>query len=198
MDVVGELDLRQYLVAGGGHPDRTANDGGLGDGGVEDSRRSKSVGQPLRGLEHASLAAGDVLAEEDGVLVFLEDLMKRAVDRCDQVDRLPLDRRFRLGDGGSGGDYACIHARARLVGVGCRLGLLDGSRQELDDFLIDLPLVRLGEEPVLDEVLLEPAQRVLLPPPLYLIPTAVEGVVVVGSVGVVAVGVRLDQSRALA
>ena len=88
------------------------------------------------------------------------------------------------------------HLRERHVGRrrGGRLGRLGGasSTSAFTSASIAL-LVGLGQEPLLDEVLLDAPQRVLLAPRLDLLRRAVGAVVVVGGVGEVAVGLALDE-----
>ena len=79
-----------------------------------------------------------------------------------------------------------------------RLGRLGGGVDLVLHLGLDALLVGLRQEPLLDEVLRDPAQRVLLAPRLHLLRRAVGAVVVVGGVGEVAVGLALDERRAVA
>ena len=80
------------------------------------------------------------------------------------------------------------------VGVGCVVGLGDRGGDCFADLLVDGRLGRLVEQTRLDEVLPEDGDRVLAPPQLDLFGGAVELVVVIGGVGVVAVGLGLDEA----
>jgi hypothetical protein len=131
-----------------------------------------------------------------GARVLLHDLVERQVDCGDHVHLVA--RRCRLD--GFGGrvvlDRVGIHPRERIGRVLCTLGdlyRLGYLRRDLGFYAF---LGLLIEEPLLDQILLENADRVASPPALHFLGGSVQLVVVVGRVGVVAVGVGLDERRA--
>ncbi len=73
-----DLDDRQQPVHG--HPDRTADDPGFGEGSVDDPVLSVLVLEACRDTEHAP-GLGDVLAEHDHAVVYLHRLIQREVER---------------------------------------------------------------------------------------------------------------------
>ena len=83
------------------------------------------------------------------------------------------------------------------VGVRCGLGPRDGVVDLGAHRRIDRLLLRLRQQPLLDEVRPQTPERVLLAPTLDLLGAAVGAVVVVGRVGEVAVGLALDERRPL-
>ena len=198
MDEVGELDLNDRFCAGCCHPDSQSDDECLGDRGVERPGGSEGIGESGRGLEHTALRIGHVLAECDRVLVEAHHVVERLVDGGDQVDlladRLPLDRLHRL----DGCDRRRINAAERIVGIRGALGPLGSGSDSARGLLVDGLLGGGVEKAVFYEVAAERWDRVLSPPLLDLFSGSIQLVVVVGRVGVVAVGLGLDEGGAFA
>jgi hypothetical protein len=121
-----------------------------------------------------------------------------AIDRGDQVDLLPGWCRLGSGDGRPWLDDSRVHMREGIVGGGGPLGVGDRLRQFLFDLTNQGLLVGFRQESFLDQVLLEGDHGVVATPFVDLLARAVEAVVVVGGVGVVAIGLRLDEAGAFA
>ena len=179
VDVVGKLDFGQHLKADGRHPNSAADDRRLGDRSVEAAVTTESLGEFRGGLEDPTLFTGDVLAEHDGVGMRLHDLVKGPVDRGDQIDLLPLRHGLNFGRCLLRLNHTGVDPAGRVVGVWRRLSLLNRKRQLIDDVLVELTLLFLGEQPVLDQVLPHKGHRIALLPMLNLIAASVESVVVV-------------------
>ncbi len=197
MDVVGELDLGDGVLAGGGHAHRGPHDQRLGQRAVEAAVRPVGLGEALGGLEHAPLGIGDVLAEHQRVGPVGEHLVERPVHRRDEVDGLADRLGLGLGGGLRGDDDPGVHVAVGIVRSGGRLRPLHRLRQLGGDLILQLVFHRLGEEACLDEVLLEDGERIVAAPLLHLLPAAVEPVVIVRGVGVVAVGAGFDEGGSL-
>ena len=84
MDEVGELDLGDRQQSVQGHPDRHADDPGLGQRGVHHAILTELVEEPLGDLEHAPSAA-DVFTEEDDTVIRGHLVVQRVADRRDDV-----------------------------------------------------------------------------------------------------------------
>ena len=117
-DVVEELNLDDRLQPSERHPDRAADDIGLGQRRVEDAIAAESPLEPMRRLEHATFAGnqrqrrlvtgiGDVLSEDDDARVMRHLVLQRGIDSRDH--RVGLALRFgsdenRLDVGSTSGE----------------------------------------------------------------------------------------------
>ena len=140
---------------------------------------------------------GDILAEQHGVFVLFEDLMECHVYGGDHVDRLAFRLCFRLGPWLANRNDAGVDTCHGLVRFRIGLCALDGIDENFDNRCVQLGLLRLGEKALLDQVLAHPGDRVLLAPRFDFLPGPIERVVVVGRMGVVAIGISLDERRSL-
>ena len=183
VDEVGELDLGDRAEPGEREADPDADDRRLGERRVEHPVGAELGGQPVGGAEHAA-ARTDVLAEHDHPLVAGEEVVLGLADR---VDHVPLGRQARQrrarrrratgwspapsGTPRSGPERAGEDLRVGVGRLGERLGLgpLGGLVDLRLHLGLDALLVGLGQEALLDEVLLDLPQRVLLPPGLHLL-----------------------------
>jgi hypothetical protein len=211
VDEVGELDLGDGPVAGQRQTDADADDRRLGQRRVHHAVVAERGGQAVGGPEDTPPGA-DVLTEDEDPLVGGHQLVlglahgvdDGALGRRTGHRRLGRARLRRIAD--ALGDAPERPQRAgedlgvggRRLGEGLGLGGLGRGVDLGPDLGLDAVLVGLGQQALLDEVLLHAPQRVLLPPGLDLLRRAVGAVVVVGRVGHVAVGLALDEGRPLA
>ena len=195
-----------------GGADGHADDGRLGQGHVDHPVLAELGDQPVGGLEHTAPVA-DVLPEDEDPFVGrhgapdgLADRVDEGPDRSVGLHLLPV--LLRQDDpvlaGGELGRHPGHRPQrpgedlaegGRRFGRRRRLGALDGLFDLGRHVRLHLGLLGLRQESLLDEVLLEPLERVLLPPRLDLLGHAVGAVVIVGGVGQVAVGLALDEAR---
>ena len=143
-DVIEELDFDDGLQSAGGHAGSAADDGGFGDGSIEDALRSKDGLEALGGLEHAALAfdllqallvaaIGDVLAEQHDLVVAPHLLVQGEIDGVDHGARIA--GKARLGSnslevGSTRGEYRNRMAEpgGRRRGFQVRAGRSPGFR----------------------------------------------------------------------
>ncbi len=123
------------------------------------------------------------------------DVVDRQVDGSYEVHLPPFRLRLRSGDGRSRFDHLCIDVAVGIVGGGSSLGFLDGRRDFGNNVPFDSDFVGFGEETLLDQILLQRDDRVMSAPILDLFAGAVEPIVIIRGVGVVAIGLGLDQAR---
>ena len=84
MDEVGELDLGDRQQAVERHPDRDADDAGLGERGVDDPMLAE-LRHPAVGDAEDAAAGADVLAQKDDALVVGDLIVQCVADRRDDV-----------------------------------------------------------------------------------------------------------------
>ena len=80
VDEVGELDLGDRQQAVERHPDRDADDAGLGERGVDDPMLAE-LRHPAVGDPEDAAAGADVLTQQDDALVVGDLVVQRVADR---------------------------------------------------------------------------------------------------------------------
>ena len=212
VDEVGELDLGDGAAPGQGQPDGHTDDARLGERHVEHPGLAELAAQPVGGPEHAAPRT-DVLTQHHDPFVVGHQLVQRVPHRVDDVlldAARNTGRRLddpKLGPVARAGRHT--RDRSQRPGEHPREGLLTGGGRSglgppggVVDLGLDLGLEvllgLLGQQPLLDDVLLHALQRVLLAPGLDFLGRAVGAVVVVGRVGQIAIRLALDERGPLA
>ncbi len=121
--------------------------------------------------------------------------MQAHVDRLDHVDLFTRRLGFDVGDRRRGHDRPGVHLAGGVLAEWFGLGPFHRVGNAGAQLLLHLLLECLGQQPRFDQVLLEEIEWVASPPLLHLFASAVELVVVVRGVGVVAVGAGFDEGR---
>ena len=209
VDEAVELDLADRPVAAQGQADRRADDAGLGERGVDDAVLAEVLLQAVGDPEDAAELA-DVLAHDQDLGVVLQRPPQTHVERRGQGELViarsrfpprscpgrPRTGRARREDRGLLGVDVVEHGQRLRVGHGPARLAEPGA--ELVGLRVDLVEEVLVGQAVALQVDLDAGDRVLEPPGLELAGQPVPGRVVGGGVRAHAVGVGLDERRALA
>ena len=198
--------------AGQGQADADPDDRALGQRRVEHARLAELRGQAVGGPEHAAARArrprrgsppgrrrrGAAAASTGSVSTMLRSVPPSGIGIATGavVGSLAPSGAPGVGRSGSANTLRVRGRRARAP-ADASADLAAASTSSFTSASIRSSSAS-DEEPLLDQVLGDAAQRVLLAPGLHLLRRAVGAVVVVGGVGEVAVGLALDQGGAVA